>query len=76
MDDILDVESSEEELGKPIGSDAENGKSTFITLYGLEESKRKVEQLTKEANELLYTEFGEKAAFIIEYTSKLANRRK
>ena len=76
VDDILDVESSEEELGKPIGSDAENGKSTFITLYGLEESKRKVEQLTKEANELLYTEFGEKAAFIIEYTSKLANRRK
>ena len=76
VDDILDVESSEEELGKPIGSDAENGKSTFITLYGLEESKRKVEQLTKEANELLYAEFGEKAAFIIEYTSKLANRRK
>ena len=76
VDDILDVESSEEELGKPIGSDAENGKSTFITLYGLEESKRKVEELTKEANELLYTEFGEKAEYIIDYTSKLAHRRK
>ncbi|MBQ9845764.1 MAG: polyprenyl synthetase family protein, partial [Oscillospiraceae bacterium] len=76
VDDILDVESSEEELGKPIGSDAENGKSTFITLYGLEESKRRVEQLTKEANELLYSEFGEKAEHIIDYTSKLAQRRK
>ena len=76
VDDILDVESSEEELGKPIGSDAENGKSTFITLYGLEESKRKVEQLTEEANTLLYNEFGEKAACLIEYTSKLAHRRK
>ncbi|MBQ5325823.1 MAG: polyprenyl synthetase family protein, partial [Oscillospiraceae bacterium] len=76
VDDILDVESSEEELGKPIGSDAENGKSTFITLYGLDESKRKVEELTKEANELLYTEFGEKAEYIIDYTSKLAHRSK
>ena len=76
VDDILDVESSEEELGKPIGSDAENGKSTFITLYGLEESKKKVEELTKEANDLLYKEFGENAANLIEYTAKLAHRKK
>ena len=76
VDDILDVESSEEELGKPIGSDAENGKSTFITLYGLEESKNKVEELTKEANDLLHKEFGENAANLIEYTAKLAHRKK
>ena len=76
VDDILDVESSEEELGKPIGSDAENGKSTFITLYGLEESKKKVEELTKEANDLLYKEFGENAVNLIEYTAKLAHRKK
>ena len=76
VDDILDVESSEEELGKPIGSDAENGKSTFITLYGLEDSKKKVEELTKEANDLLYKEFGENAANLIEYTAKLAHRKK
>ena len=76
VDDILDVESSEEELGKPIGSDAENGKSTFITLYGLEESKRKVEELTKEANTLLHSEFGEKAEKLIAYTAELAKRKK
>ena len=76
VDDILDVESSEEELGKPIGSDAENGKSTFITLYGLEESKRKVEELTKEANTLLHSEFGEKAETLIAYTAELAKRKK
>lgn len=76
VDDILDVESSEEELGKPIGSDAENGKSTFITLYGLEESKLKVEQLTKEANDLLFSEFGDKAKTITDYTAMLAHRRK
>jgi len=76
VDDILDVESSEEELGKPIGSDAENGKSTFITLYGLENSKMQVKQLTEEANNLLNVHFGEKAQDIIAYTSKLAERKK
>ena len=36
VDDILDVTATTEELGKPVGSDAENDKTTFITLYGLE----------------------------------------
>lgn len=35
VDDLLDVTSTEETLGKPIGSDAENGKTTFVSLYGL-----------------------------------------
>ena len=76
VDDILDVEGNEEELGKPVGSDSENGKSTFITLYGLEESKRKVEELTKEANDLLYVQFGEKANTLINYTKMLSQRKK
>ncbi|MBE6894083.1 MAG: polyprenyl synthetase family protein [Ruminococcaceae bacterium] len=76
VDDILDVEGSEEELGKPIGSDSENGKSTFITLYGLEDSKKQVEKLTKEANELLYAQFGEKADNLVNYTKQLAQRKK
>lgn len=48
-DDILDVTSTIEELGKPIGSDAEQGKTTFVTLLGLEECQRWVEQLSDEA---------------------------
>lgn len=76
VDDILDVESNEKELGKPIGSDAENGKSTFITLYGLENSKEQVKLLTQQANEALYSQFGDNAANIIQYTSKLAERKK
>jgi len=76
VDDILDVESSEAELGKPIGSDAENGKSTFITLYGLENSKQQVKQLTEQANSLLYSQFGNRAENIIAYTSKLSERKK
>ena len=38
--------------------------------------KKKVEELTKEANDLLYKEFGENAANLIEYTAKLAHRKK
>ncbi|MGN1059799.1 MAG: polyprenyl synthetase family protein, partial [Clostridia bacterium] len=39
-DDILDVESTAEVLGKPIGSDSANQKTTFVTLYGLEQSRK------------------------------------
>ncbi len=49
MDDILDVTSSVEELGKPIGSDKENEKSTFVTLLGLEECKKLVKEYTANA---------------------------
>lgn len=49
MDDILDVTSSEEKLGKPIGSDKENEKSTFVTLLGLEKCKSLVDEYTENA---------------------------
>ena len=39
-DDILDVESTTEELGKAIGSDAKNKKTTYVSLYGLEEQRQ------------------------------------
>lgn len=53
QDDVLDVESTFEELGKPIGSDIENDKLTYVSLYGLEESKRLVADKSKEAIDLL-----------------------
>ena len=76
VDDILDIEGDESEIGKPIGSDSENGKSTFITLYGLEESKKQVQLLTDEANGILSSQFGEKADVIIDYTTQLSKRKK
>ncbi len=49
QDDILDVEGSEEELGKPIGSDAENNKSTYVTLFGLEKARELSAEYTAKA---------------------------
>lgn len=49
QDDILDVTSTDEELGKPTGSDRENEKSTFVSLLGLDRSRELVEELTAQA---------------------------
>ena len=49
MDDILDVVSDEKSLGKPIGSDAENEKSTFVTLLGLDKCYELVNEYTEKA---------------------------
>jgi len=59
-DDILDVESSPEELGKATQKDAEAGKSTFIDLYGLAGAKQRASDLTNEACEALAL-FGSRA---------------
>lgn len=53
QDDILDVTGDQEELGKPIGSDAKNQKVTYVTLRGQKEARGAVEQLSREAIELL-----------------------
>lgn len=53
QDDILDETSSEKELGKPIHSDMKNKKTTYVTLFGIEKSKRKVKELSDEALTLL-----------------------
>lgn len=53
QDDILDAYGTEAELGKPIGSDAENGKSTYITLCGLEKSLELADEYTKKALDAL-----------------------
>lgn len=53
QDDILDVEGNESELGKPVGSDEENKKSTYTTLYTLEEAKAILQAVIEEAKEKL-----------------------
>lgn len=53
QDDILDVTSTQEVLGKPIHSDEKNHKTTYVTLYGIKESKAMVSRLSQEALSLL-----------------------
>ena len=48
-DDMLDQISTEEELGKPIGSDEQEQKTTFMSLYGLERCEQEVHALTEQA---------------------------
>ena len=53
QDDILDVTGSLEVLGKAVGSDAKNHKTTYVTLKGMEQAKRDVERLSGEAVSIL-----------------------
>ena len=66
IDDILDVTSTQEELGKPIGSDERENKTTFVTLFGLEKA-------ISEALEWL--DSVEDNAFLKELTEKLLRRK-
>lgn len=74
QDDILDVTSSFEELGKPIGSDEKNQKVTYITFEGLDKSKQDVEDLSKEAI-LLLKELPQKDDYLEQLILYLVNRR-
>ena len=53
QDDILDVTSTFEALGKPIGSDEKNHKQTYVTIHGLDHAKAEVKRLSEEAISLL-----------------------
>lgn len=53
QDDILDIASTTEELGKPVGSDEKNHKTTYVTIHGMRASKEAVETLSEEALETL-----------------------
>ena len=62
-DDILSVEGNELITGKPVGNDEARGQCTYVSKYGLEEAKKILNDITKEAIQNL-EEFGEKAEFL------------
>ncbi len=73
QDDILDVTGNEAELGKPIGSDAENEKSTYVTLFGIEKAEKLAEEYTQKAIKSLdiFEENGE----LVALANKLMGRK-
>ena len=73
QDDILDVTGTAEELGKPVGSDRMNEKSTFVSVLGLEESHARVAELTRQAEQALAG--FDRPEFLIQLARTLAQRR-
>jgi len=73
VDDILDVVGDETKLGKPVGSDAECGKSTYVSLLGLEKSRGYADKLTENAIEALDV-FGDNGSFLKELAYSLVKR--
>lgn len=75
QDDILDVTSTTEELGKPVHSDEKNDKTTYVSLYGLEKSHEDVEKYSKKALSIM-EELPYENQFLYKLIEKLINRRK
>ena len=73
IDDILDVTSTTEELGKPVGSDEELNKTTYVTLFGLEKAREMANKLTDEAMACL--EVIEDNGFLKQLTEMLLKRK-
>lgn len=72
-DDILDVTGNVETLGKKTGADAEKSKSTFVSIYGLEQAESLLNDYTQKAISTLM-KYGEKAEFLIELSKFLLSR--
>lgn len=75
QDDVLDVTSSLEVLGKPVGSDEKNNKATYVTFEGLDKAVSDVERISKEAEKLL-ADLGYDDAFLKELFEYLIHREK
>ena len=74
-DDILDVTSTTEILGKPVFSDKRNDKITYVTMFGIEKAEKDLKILTDEALEII-DGFGERSEFLYEYIKRLVSRVK
>ena len=74
-DDMLDVLSTEQELGKPIGSDRQEDKNTYMALLGEKRCAEKIEALTAYAKQIITEEFTD-TDFLCSLADSLAHRRK
>ena len=72
-DDILDVKGSEEEMGKKAGVDEKQEKVTYVSLNGLEESEKRLDELTKAAVKAI-EKYYDNAEFFYKLVIKLQNR--
>ena len=76
-DDILDVEGTFEDLGKPVGSDIDLHKATYPSILGMEESKKILNYTVEKAKEIIKNNFGEeKGEILISLADFIKNRNK
>ncbi|OGL46950.1 MAG: hypothetical protein A2W05_07055 [Candidatus Schekmanbacteria bacterium RBG_16_38_10] len=75
IDDILNIEGIEKEIGKETGSDKKSGKATYPQCFGMDVSKKKANKLIKEALTLLKN-FGNSAELLREITKYITSRNK
>ncbi len=72
-DDMLDVISTSEQLGKPIGSDAQEHKNTYMALYGADRCMKMIEKLTEQAKSVLNEAFDD-TEFLCELADSMVTR--
>ncbi len=72
-DDILDVTGNEETIGKPVGSDAKNNKTTYVTRFGLEKAREDARCMSEEALRI-FDAFSEKNDFLRRLIESLTGR--
>ena len=76
-DDILDIEGTFEDLGKPVGSDVDLCKATYPSILGMEESKKILNDTVEKAKEIIKNKFGdEKGKVLISLADFIKNRNK
>lgn len=74
-DDILDVEGDEASLGKPVGSDRDRGKSTYVSILGMGRARALVAELTAAAEQALGV-FGDRGSYLRQLAVQLSVRKK
>ena len=79
QDDVLDVIGNEALLGKPVHSDEKNEKTTWVTVYGLEQAKKDVAEYSEEAMAILAQMTGvtePEKSFLYDFVEYLIHRNK
>ena len=75
-DDLLDIEGTFEDIGKPVGSDLKLEKSTYPAIFGIEKTKAMLEEKILEAKKIIVENFPENNRYFLELADYIGNRKK
>lgn len=75
-DDLLDIEGTFEDIGKPVGSDLKLEKSTYPAIFGIEKTKIMLDEKISEAKKIIVENFPENNKYFLELADYIGNRKK